>query len=67
MSVFLKWASTMPLRYEMVKLTFLQSLEKAWGWSLKLGCNWMRNVCSLVVSVLLKGLGSQTFEQELSP
>ena len=67
MSVFSKWASTMPLRYDMVKLTFLRSSVKARGRSLKLSCSWTRKVRSLVVSVPLKGSGSQTFEQEPSP
>ena len=67
MIVFLKWASAMPLKYEMAKSTFLQSSEKVQGQSLKLSCNGMRNVCSLVVSVSLKESGSWTFKQEPSP
>ena len=67
MSVFSKWASTMPLKYDMAKLTFLRSSEKARGRSLKLSCNWTRKVRNLVVSVPSKGSGSQTFEQEPSP
>ena len=62
MGVFLKWACAMPLTNEMAKLTFFWSLEKVWGWSLKLSCSWMRKVHSLVVSVLLKRSGSGTFK-----
>ena len=67
MSVFSKWATAMPLRYDMVKLTFLRSSEKVWGWSLKLSCNWTRKVYNLAVSVPSKGSGSRTFEQEPPP
>jgi len=44
MSEFSKWASTMPLRYEIAKFYFSLVNFEYTRRSLKLSCNWTRNV-----------------------